>query len=158
MNTAKSKGIEQTTYDTLKHTQSEISAVLPNTTHFAPIDPPTYLGPWIDVIASSRGIDPVSIHPITLSPTYSDAEDFELLFTKKTTNGVPTVDLFDAPSSAYPRQYFLRFDVCSLKDGFQRTLPVATAKDIYTRIATSPREMKGIRELLATDPPTPITL
>ncbi|KAI9718520.1 MAG: hypothetical protein M1812_003971 [Candelaria pacifica] len=169
--------IQQTTYNTLKHTHSESSAVLPGITHVAPIDPPTYFGPWVDLIASSQGISPASIHRIVLSPTYvsmllhasklglwmnriseSDAEDLALLFPKQTTKGLPTADLFEVPSSAPPQQYFLRLDVCSPKDGFQGTLPVTSAKDIYTRIATSPRAMTGIRELLATDPPTPITL
>ncbi len=176
-NTAKSHGVEQTTYNTLKHSHDEISAVLPTITHVAPVDPPTYFGPWLEVIASSQGIQPASIHRIVLSPTYvsillhasklglwmnriseSDAEDLELLFPKQTTGGIPTADLFDPPASVPPRQYFLRLDVCSPKDGFQGTLPVTSAKDVYTRIATSPRAMTGIRELQSTDPPTPITL
>lgn len=62
---------EQREYNTNFHTHEEIAKVLPQIKHFAPDEQPwILLGPWLDLIMSSRGLWEKDVHRIQLPGTF----------------------------------------------------------------------------------------
>ena len=148
-------------YNTKFHTREEITAVLPNITHFSPEDQPwILLEPWLDLITSSRGLQESKIHRIILPGKFlvllihasgvglqlgrisaGDAEDLVDTFPKLTIRGEIIEDLVQKD------KYFVRLDTCSLKDAIIGEGPVRSTTDLWTRLAISARGMTGVKDL-----------
>ncbi len=148
-------------YNTNFHTREEITAVLPNVTHYDPDDQPwILLEPWLDLITSSRGLQERDIHRILLPGKFlvhlihasgvglqlgrvsaSDAEDLADAFPKLTTQGEIIENV------AQKDKYFVRLDTCSLKDAIAGAGPLQSTTDLWTRLATSARGMTGLKDL-----------
>ena len=152
---------ETRVYNTSFHTREEIAAVVPNVTHFAPEDQPwILLEPWLDLITSSRGLQECNIHRVLLPGAFlvqlihtsevgvrlgrispDDAEDLADAFPKLTVRGENVEDLIEG------QRFFVRLDTCSLKDAIIGNGPVKSARDLWTRLATSGRGMIGLKDL-----------
>ena len=78
----------------------------------------------------------------------SDKEDLSEEFPRVTTRGVRVADLFGASGEGgIEKEYFLRTDACSVKDGKNGTQPIRSVEDIWTRLATSHRVIHGLEHL-----------
>lgn len=161
LNEAKQDFRETREYNTNFHIRDEITAVLPNITHFNPEDQPwILLEPWLDLITSSRGLQESDIHRILLPGKFlvqlihasqvgvhlgrisaDDAEDLADTFPKVTIRGDIIEDLVQK------NKFFVRLDACSLKDALIGEGPVKSTTDLWTRLATSARGMTGLKDL-----------
>ena len=167
---AKSRLTEQREYNTNFHTLSEITREFPNITSCAPEKQPwILLGPWLDLILTSRGLKDEDIHRIVLPGCFlvllsharqivtstttmssDDEEDLAEYFPKVSATGLAIDELLANTD------FFVRLDMCSLKDARSRTGPVKSIKDLYMRLATSVRAAAGIDDLRKAN--LPVTL
>ena len=149
---------EQREYNTNFHSRDEVSEALPQIQHFAPDEQPwILLGPWLDLIVSSRGLRDEDVHRIRLPGTFlvqlihasqvglqmgrvaqDDAEDLADAFPKRTTRGG------DLNILVRDNRFSARLDTCSLKDALVGQGYIKNVKDLWTRLATSARGMSGI--------------
>ncbi|MCJ1485591.1 hypothetical protein MMC06_005766, partial [Schaereria dolodes] len=154
-------------YNSHHHSHSSIAALIPSIPHVNPSHHPSYYRHWLPVITSSRHLSPDDIHIITLPRPYaaqllhagqfgiqtlrvheSDKEDLSEEFPRVTTRGVRVADLFGASGEGgIEKEYFLRTDACSVKDGKNGTQPIRSVEDIWTRLATSHRVIHGLEHL-----------
>lgn len=161
---------EQREYNTNFHTREEITEALPQIRHFAPDEQPwILLGPWLDLIMSSRGLREEDVHRIQLPGTFlvqlihasqvglqmghlakDDAEDLADAFPKTTTRGA------DLKKLVQDNKFFARLDTCSLKDALIGDGYIKDVNDLWTRLATSARGMSGIRSLRDLDGSMPV--
>ena len=79
-----------------------------------------------------------------------DGEDLAEAFPRLTTGGKTLEDLIKT------KRFFVRLDTCSLKDAIIGKGPIQNVQDLWMRLATSARGMRGIRDLRLHDPSTPI--
>ena len=169
---AKSRLAEQKEYNTNFHTFSEISKEIPMITSCAPEEQPwILLGPWLDLILKSRGLKDEDIHRIVLPGGFlvllnnarqvltstttvssDDEEDLAEYFPKISATGFAIDELLANAN------FFVRLDMCSLKDARSGTGPVKSVKDIYMRLATSARAAAGIDDLRKANLPVTIYL
>lgn len=163
---------EQRDYNTSFHTREEITAVLPNIHHPDPEEQPwMLLRPWLLLILKSQGISPESVHEISLPGPFltilfstirvglylgrvnkDDINDLVSWFPTTTTNGCDIVALLQR------QKFFARLDTCSLKDAIIGLGPITVICDICTRLATSARATKGLRDLREGKPGYPSSL
>ncbi|KAL6715365.1 hypothetical protein ACLMJK_007631 [Lecanora helva] len=158
---AKDEFREQRLHNTTFHTREEIEAALPDILHLAPEEQPwILLDPWLDLIMASRRLDNKDVHVISLPGKFlvllfnvssigirlgkiseDDAEDLEVTFPTATTRGDSIEDLIKN------QRYFVRLDTCSLKDALLGSGPLKDTKDMWMRLTTSERGMRGISDL-----------
>ena len=163
---------EQREYNTSFHTREEITAVLPTIRHPEPEEQPwILLRPWLPLIIESQRISPESVHEISLPGPFlmilfstirvglsvgrvveDDINDLVSCFPKTTTKGCDIVALLERQS------FFARVDTCSLKDAIIGQGPITDIRDICTRLATSARATKGLRDLREGKPGYPSSL
>ena len=169
---AKSRLTEQKEYNTNFHTFFEVAKEIPNVTSHAPEEQRwILLGPWLDLILKSRGLKDEDIHRIRLPGSFlvllknarqvlastttvssDDEEDLAEYFPKISATGFAIDELLANAN------FFMRLDMCSLKDARSGTGPVKTVKDIYRRLATSARAAAGIDDLRKANLPVTIYL
>lgn len=152
---------EQREYNTNFHTRKETTEALPHIQHFGPDEQPSILlGPWLDLIMSSRGLRKKDVHRIQLPGSFlvqliyasrvglqmghlakDDTEDLADAFPKTTIRGDDLEEL------VHDDKFFVRLDTCSLKDALIGEGYIKDIKDLWTRLATSARGMSGVRSL-----------
>jgi len=163
---------EQREYNTNHHGRAEILEVLPTLQHFEPQEQSwILLEPWLDLIMSSQGLMKTSVHRIRLPGAFlvqllhasrlglqmghlslDDMEDLAKHFPKQTTRGDSLEVLINSA------KFFVRLDTCSLKDALIGSGQIKSVTDIWTRLATSARGMRGVKDLRKEDPSTPILI
>ena len=161
---------EQREYNTSFHTREEIAEALPRIRHFAPDEQPwILLGPWLDLIMSSRGLREEDVHRIQLPGTFlvqliyasrvglqmghlakDDAEDLADAFPKT------TICSADLKELVREEKFFARLDTCSFKDALIGDGFIKDLNDLWTRLATSARGMSGVRSLRDLDRSMPV--
>ena len=144
--------------------------MLPDLQHFAPNTQPwILLEPWLNLIMASQRLREVDIHRIRLPGSFlvqlikaskvdlqmggisgDNGEDLAEAFPKSTTGGNTPEDLIKT------KRFFVRLDTCSLKDAIIGKGPIQNVQDLWMRLATSARGMRGIRDLRLHDTSTPI--
>lgn len=152
---------EQRIFNTCHHPLSEIEVAIPSIQHFGfDSQPWVLLSPWLSLILWSRGLKESDVHRIHLPGKIlvllkhasqvgvqlgrvsdSDAEDLADAFPNTTASG-NDVDILLQRSPS-----FVRLDTCSPKDALIGKGPLKSAKDLWTRLATSQRATNGIRSL-----------
>ena len=152
---------EQRDYNTSFHTREEITAVLPGIHHPDPEEQPwMLLRPWLSLIMRSQGISPKSVYEVSLPGPFltilfpisrgglyrgcvagHDVENLVAAFPTKTANGC------DIDTLLHSEEFFARLDTCSLKDAIIGQGPIKGISDICTRLATSARGTKGLKDL-----------
>ena len=152
---------EQREYNTNSHSYKEIAAVLPHVHHFLPQSQPwILLEPFLPLIMATQGYGIEQLHQIPLPKplvaqlarvlqtssilghiSESDKEDFEALFPGRTTRDLGIDEL------TRDQRFFIRLDACSLKDALQGSGPAKDTVDLWSRLATSMRGMRGATDL-----------
>ncbi|KAL8786397.1 MAG: hypothetical protein Q9213_002813 [Squamulea squamosa] len=163
----------QREYNTHAHTLEEIINALPQVNHIvpSPTQPFLPLQPWLGLIMSSQGLSDTDVHQIELPKPFvsqalvasqialirgyvsdCNAEDLADLFPRRTTRGINIEQLLQE------EKYFVGLDTCSLKDAIIGRSPVRNSKDLWTRLATSAREVTGMRAMRNSLPEQPVLL
>ena len=148
-------------YNTNFHSHAEISEALPDIEDCSPEEQPWILiGPWLDLINSSRGLKDKELHRVALPGGFLvllEEANKSALITGRLSNEEQvdladyfpgeTMDGLDINEVIRTQQLFVRLDTCSLKDARSGKGPPRDVNDVITRMATSSRGMAGIRDL-----------